>query len=62
MSDIVEAESHTLTYQGLVDPPIGTLMGPSLDDRFWKVVGSVYNSGTKTTAVTVEDADERVGP
>lgn len=48
-------DQHTLTYQGMVDPKIGQIMGLSMDGRTFSVVGSVYD--TKTTAVVVEQIE-----
>ena len=55
MSDIVTPTTHELTYKGLVDPPVDSIMGPGLDGRTWKVLGSIYDTKTRTTAVTVEE-------
>lgn len=46
--------THDLTYPGIVDPAPGTLMGPGLDARSWRVVGSVFDVAAKQTTVTVE--------
>lgn len=46
--------THELTYQGLVDPPVGSILGPGMDGRHWSVLGSVFDTNSRTTAVTVE--------
>jgi len=50
------AEQHRLTYDGRVDPAPGTLMGPGIDGRVWKVVGAMFDPTTGKTSVTVEAA------
>jgi len=47
-------EQRTLTYDGLVDPTVDTEMGPGLDGRMWKVLGSVYSELSGKTLVLVE--------
>jgi len=53
-------EAHTLTYPGKVDPVPGSLLGPGMNGKQWKVLGSVYDPATNTTSVEVEHfhADE----
>lgn len=50
-----DPSQHTLTYPGLVKPPEGLLMGPGLDGRVWKVIGSMYDTEADKTFVTVEE-------
>lgn len=50
---------RTLTYNGLVNPQAGMLMGPSLGGRYWYVMGSMQHEG-KTEVFLTDDPSEIV--
>lgn len=56
MDTIQTPEQHELTYRGLVQPEPGTLLGPGLDGRQWRVVGAMYDTTKRRTFVTVKAA------
>lgn len=49
------SEQRELNYPGLVDAPVGDVMGPGINGTFWKVVGSMYDTVADKTTVTVEE-------
>lgn len=46
--------TRELNYPGIVNPEPGQGMGPDLKGRVWRVVGSIYDTVTNQTAVTIE--------
>lgn len=48
-----------LNYKGKVDPPVGSLMGPTLQGRYLEVAGSIYDPKTKTTEVWFDYANKQ---
>lgn len=42
---MMDPAQHTLTYPAAVDPRPGTILGPGLDGRLWKVLGTVHADG-----------------
>ena len=41
-------DTHTLTYNALVDPPAGTILGPGLDGYEWEVTGTIHTPDGKS--------------
>lgn len=46
--------TRELNYPGLVNPEPGQGMGPDVRGHVWRVVGSIYDTVTDKTTVTVE--------
>lgn len=51
-TDEATPDQATLTYPGHFDPEVGSLMGPGLDGRIWKVLGTAHQDGS--SKVTLE--------
>lgn len=62
MSDDPGYSTHTLTYQGKVDPRPGTIMGPTMDKHPVLVLGAIYDAERDVTEVMVEKITDVGGP
>jgi hypothetical protein len=50
--------TRELNYPGLIDPNRDTVLGPDMAGRLYKVVGSIYDTETDKTTVTIEELTE----
>ena len=56
----MSAECKPLNYSAKVDPTPGTVMGPGMDGKLWRVLGTEWDEAACKSRVTFELVDQDV--